>query len=500
LSAVEAGSPIPIVGTKRLPPDPRSLEALGRHHSLEAAVAELVDNAIDAGAGQVLIRLVKEDSRLCRLLVVDDGAGMTEKEIDVAMTVGGDRAYADGDIGRFGLGLKAASFSQARSVLVASVTRGGSAVGRRWREEQAKRDYTCEIVDPEFAAGELSRGWGFRAAPAGTLVRWDEMKGFPAVADERTVERFLQETMGRLRTHLGLIFHRILEAGGLQVMLGVEEDGEDLGDLAVPPLNPFGYTRTGAARWPKKLRLGEGEGSPCLLCHIWPARSTLEGFRLDGDLVRRQGFYCYYRDRLVQAGGWNGLRHADKQLNLARVAVDLDGEEAEALLSLNPEKSAVEPGPGFVAAVAAATAADGTTFDAYIELARGVFKEGNRRRRERQAIVPPGTGLAPRVRRAFERELPFRDEEPIEVRWESFAGEEFFEIDREQGVLWLNRRYRRALAGGRDGSLNDLPMLKSLLFLLMEDIFSGQNLGPRDKDNIELWQAILTVAAEEEER
>jgi hypothetical protein len=34
----------------------------------------------------------------------------------------------------------------------------------------------------------------------------------------------------------------------------------------------------------------------------------------------------------------------------------------------------------------------------------------------------------------------------------------------------------------------------------MEDIFSGQNVGPRDKDNIELWQAILTAAAEEEER
>lgn len=488
-----------MIGTKRLPPDPRSLEALGRHHSLEAAVAELVDNAVDAQARHVLVRFVKSGGRPCRLFVVDDGSGMTEEQIDVAMTVGGARTYSDQDIGRFGLGLKAASFSQARSVAVFSSARGAEPVGRRWQQGKARRDYSCEIVDPDFSAMQLSQDWGFATSPSGTVIRWDEVKGFPAVDDERTVEHFLQDALGRLRTHLGMIFHRILEAGRLQILLGVEEDGEDLGDLRVPPLDPFGYTRTGAAHWPKGLHLGEGWEKPILLCHIWPARSTLEEFSLDGDLVHRQGFYFYFKDRLVQTGGWNGLRHADKQLNLARVTVDLDAETGS-LLSLNPEKSGVEPGPSFGQAVAAAEAEDGTTFDQYVELARGVFKEGNRRRRERQSILPPGAGLPPRVRRAFERELQFKDGDAIEIRWADLAGSDFFEIDRERGVLWLNKKCRRALSGGRDGSLNDLPLVKSLLFLLMENIFSGQNLGPRDKDNIELWQAILTAAAEEEER
>lgn len=489
---------IPIVGTKRLPPDPRSLEALGRHHSLEAAVAELVDNAVDAKARHVLVRFVKEDGRLCRLVVVDDGFGMTEEGIDVAMTVGGDRTYSGGDIGRFGLGLKAASFSQARSVVVVSSARGASAVGRRWQEEKARRDYTCEVVASEFAEAQLAADWGFPTSSNGTIVRWDEVRGFPAVDDEHTIERFLQDSLGKLRTHLGMLFHRMLEAGALQILLGVEEDGEDLGDLRVPPLNPFGYTRTGAAHWPKKLRLAAEDEEISLVCHVWPARSSLEEFTLDGDLIHRQGFYCYFRDRLVQAGGWNGLRHADKQLNLARVAVELK-TDAGSLLSLNPEKSGVEIGPAFEPAVAAAEAGDGTTFDDYIEIARGVLKEANRRRRVRQPILPPGTGLPPKVRRAFERELPFKDEDPIEIRWKALPGADLFEIDRDGGVLWLNKRYRRGLCGGRDGSLNDLPLLKSLLFLLTENIFAGQNVGPRDKDNIELWQAILTAAAQEEE-
>jgi hypothetical protein len=492
------GGVIPVVGTKRLPPDPRSLEALGRHHSLEAAVAELVDNAVDARAAHVLVKFVKEQGRLSRLFVVDDGRGMSEDRIDVAMTVGGNRAYETREIGRFGLGLKAASFSQARSVTVVSIARGGETVGRRWQVSKAKQDYTCDVVDPVFARSQLAQNWGFATSPSGTLVRWDEVKGFPAVDDEQTVESFLQDALGRLRTNLGLVFHRILETGRLQILLGVEDDGEDLGDLRVPPLNPFGYTRSGAPHWPKELSVGEGEESLSLVCHVWPARSSLEEFVLDGDLIQRQGLYCYFGDRLVQAGGWNGLRHADKQLNLARVAVDLTAD-AGRLLTVNPEKSGVECGPAFGQAVAAAAAGDGATFDSFVEVARGVFKEGNRRRRVRQAIIPPGAGLPPRVRRAFSRELPFRNEDPIDIRWTRLPGDKLFEIDRDAGVLWLNKIYRRGLAGGRDGSLNDLPVVKSLLFLLTENIFSGQNLGPRDKDNIDLWQAILTAAAEEEQ-
>ncbi len=75
---------IPTTGSIQLPPDPRSLEALGRHHSLEAALAELVDNSLDARADHVLIRFVRDGDRLIRLLIADDGRGMAEDGIDVA--------------------------------------------------------------------------------------------------------------------------------------------------------------------------------------------------------------------------------------------------------------------------------------------------------------------------------------------------------------------------------------------------------------------------------
>ena len=64
--------------------------------------------------------------------------------------------------------------------------------------------------------------------------------------------------------------------------------------------------------------------------------------------------------------------------------------------------------------------------------------------------------------------------------------------------MWLNKRYRAALAGGRPGSLNDFPVLKTLLYLVFEEVFEGQHLGSRDRDNIELWQDLLTCAADVE--
>lgn len=490
---------VPTTGSVQLLPDPRSLEALGRNHTLEAAVAELVDNSIDADAKHVLIRFVRDGDRLVRLLVIDDGCGMSEEEIDIAMTVGGSREYRKGEIGRFGLGMKAASFSQARSVTVVSAARKTAATGRRWQLDKAKQDYTCEIVDPGFAKSQIAHDWGFPLSSTGTLIRWDDVKGFPTVTSETAVERFIQSAFAKIRAHLGLIFHRVLEKTNLRILLDVEDAGDVILRTDVPALDPFGYTRTGAAGWPKRLRVGHGTHKLVLDCHIWPGRSSADEFRLDGNLIERQGLYIYFNDRLVQRGGWNGLCHADKQLNLARVAIDIGGDVAQMVI-LKPEKNGVEVGPEFGPAVFSGSTPDGITFAEYTDCARGVFKEANRRRRVRPAILPPGSGLSPLLKRTFKREFPLKEEDPIDIRWTRLPDDDFFAIDREERVLWLNKRYRKALAGGRRGGLNDLPMIKALLFLLTENVFAGQNLGPRDKDNLEVWQAILTAAAREESR
>src|SRR4051812_9007003 len=93
-----------------------SLRDMG--YSVEAAIADLVDNSIDAGARHVHIdaRFAGEDSSIT---ITDDGCGMTRSGLEEAMRYGSRREYTAQALGRYGLGLKTASLSQCRRLTVA---------------------------------------------------------------------------------------------------------------------------------------------------------------------------------------------------------------------------------------------------------------------------------------------------------------------------------------------------------------------------------------------
>ncbi|PZS31510.1 MAG: ATP-binding protein [Pseudonocardiales bacterium] len=491
---------IPTEGSVELPPDPRALEALGRNHSLETALADLVDNSIDATASQVLIRFVRDGIRLIGLYVVDDGTGIAPEAIDAAMTVGGRRDYSSTDLGRFGLGLKAASFSQAASLTVLSRADGHDPVGRRWLLDPRRRAFNCDKVPADFAAAELDRGWPMPIGRSGTVIRWDAVSGFPASDEPEHVEEFLSRTVSHLQGHVGLMFHRILADSRvrIRIRIDVEDTRHGVGVThEVRPLNPFGYPRR-LPGWPKSL-VAEANGTRLVLrCHIWPGRSNLPEYRLPGGAEQRQGIYFYRRDRLLHAGGWEGVHSADKKLQLARAAIDIDGD-VSGLFVMNPEKSRVSAGPDFARMISSARATDGTTITDYLHAAEAAWIAANQRATaQRSAVLPPGRGLHPGVCREIRDELPQRNEEPLNILWKPLTGDDFFSIDRTTRTVWINQAYRRALLGGRRGGLNDLPVIKSLLFLLTEQVFEGSHLGARDKDNIELWQEILTAAARAE--
>jgi DNA topoisomerase VI subunit B len=83
------------------------------------AVAEIVDNSIQAKSNFIQIKLVFA-GRDSYLLVLDNGKGMSPVEIREAMRFGSGRNYSEEDLGRFGLGLKTASLSQCDELIVSS--------------------------------------------------------------------------------------------------------------------------------------------------------------------------------------------------------------------------------------------------------------------------------------------------------------------------------------------------------------------------------------------
>lgn len=96
-----------------------STRAIG--YSLEAAIADIVDNSITAMASIVKINFFPIDGEYVSIL--DNGIGMDSNQINRAMQYGSqnpNECRTSNDLGRFGLGLKTASLSQCRVLTVIS--------------------------------------------------------------------------------------------------------------------------------------------------------------------------------------------------------------------------------------------------------------------------------------------------------------------------------------------------------------------------------------------
>lgn len=91
------------------------------------AVAELIDNSLQAGAKHVSVEVVASDDSTFPLevRVTDDGAGMDARLLADALTFGGSSRFDDrSSLGRYGMGLPNGALSRARRVEVYS-WRGG---------------------------------------------------------------------------------------------------------------------------------------------------------------------------------------------------------------------------------------------------------------------------------------------------------------------------------------------------------------------------------------
>lgn len=486
---------VPVHAQKHLPPDPGYGEALASQgYGFNESVADLVDNSIDAGADRIEVRFLADDERVRSLLVVDNGKGMDEEGLDAAMTVGLRRRYGSGSLGKFGAGLKAASLSNAGTLTVTSRTSATGGAGRRMKAHEYAADFSCGTVDGDFAEDLLDR-YAHVTSPQGTIVRWDRVRTFETIARGGTA-RYLAEAIDSLDNHLELRFHRFLADGlRLDIVLENAGSGETVEVEDCEPLDPFGYRITGKRGYPTVFRADvEGIGVIELAAHIWPAKSREPGFRRVGPVTERQGFYFFRNRRLIQAGGWNGYRVPETHLNLARISIDL-ADGFDEVFRLNVKKDGVTASPAFARGLEAARDAHGRTFHQYLEDAEAVYREGGARSVQRAARIYPGKGLEPKVRKSIKNEFEeLKGHEPVSFVWVPLPDDRFFELEREDHVVKLNRRYRDAFNGGRRGGLNDAPVMKSLLYLQLEEFFRINRWEQKRLDQLEYMNSVLLAA------
>jgi hypothetical protein len=496
------GSPLPTKGSTTILPDPEGLlEALSRiGYSTAEAIGDLVDNSIDAKASRILIRVLRRDARLTSIVIADDGHGMSDSHMEQAMGFGVRTKKTAKSLGKYGMGLKSASFSQCGSLTVMSANGSSSGAGRQWTTEGVRQGWQCALVEPAAASGYLQQPWFGDETVAGTIVQWDELDAFrvPAARAEST----LAQLFDAVSLHLGLVFHRFLQRG-----LRIDLDTMDVEteDISVPrpvrSLDPFSYRSTGHADYPRTFTIKlPGIGKLDLESHIWPRKSRSENYLLGrGQVARRQGFYLYRNDRLIQGGGWNGLRaDGEPHLSLARVRVDLSSK-FDTAFGLNIQKSGVHAPEGFDRAVGEARSG-GRSFAQYLATAQASYREKKPPDPGGAEELIPGPGVPSRVRRQIKKRLDDDVQaEEVRIGWKRLPEDVFFSWDRDRLELQLNERYRRAVLNGTRSSGADAPLVKLLLFRSLRDDLHLERLsGARQRDLVQL-QAALVLAARQQD-
>lgn len=311
-----------------------SLRDIG--YDFHTAIADLVDNSVAANANRVDVEIAFAPSE-SYVTVSDDGDGMSANELVESLRYGTRREYASGELGRFGLGLKTASLSQCRRLTVA--TRRSPSVARistrtldldlihEWDQWLIVEDRPTELL--ERATRALGEG-------PGTVVIWEKLDRVLAGRQAETGwgRRRMAALAQRTAQHLRMVFHRFITGlpDGRQLVLSV--NGEKL-----EAWDPFALDEPATIAFPAErfeLELGGSTADIVLRGFVLPPRnkfSTSTKFEaLSGPLKwnRQQGLYIYRANRMVQFGGWSGLRAVDEHTKLARASLDFDTDLDEA--------------------------------------------------------------------------------------------------------------------------------------------------------------------------
>lgn len=463
-------------------------------YKLPEAIADIVDNSVDAGAKNILIRFFCSDSAIRRVAIVDDGAGMSEASLLQAMQFGADVKHAASDLGKFGMGLKAASFSQCRSLSVLTM-QGSKAAGRRWTVHNIEEGWKCERLHPDDAAAVLKLDWGAaKIRQQGTVVLWDELDRFHVPTGG--IEVALRRLRAQLQQSLGVVYHRFLTPKGLSIRIDAHRFDEELAGIAQPvlPIDPFAYPKSGNKHYPKTFTVKLGTQSLKLKAHIWTPRSKLPEYSLGGSAAAKQGFYFYRNDRLIQVGGWNQLRghESEPHLSLARVVVDLP-PALDSLFQLNVQKSALVAPPDFDVAVEKSLAGSVKWAD-YLRDAQTAYRRGEDSAEENAPIVM-GRGIPSNVRSTSKKELTqgAKRQRKIGFKWVPLAPHLFFDIDRENRVIKVNERYRKQIAAGGK-SARDGAVAKTLLFLLTREEFNRERVRQERQEWLDSCNKMLIEA------
>lgn len=307
-----------------------SMRSLG--YSFDTAIADLIDNSVSAQAKNVNILLDPSDDP--QLIIFDDGNGMDAAALEEALRFGSRgplEARNEFDLGRFGLGLKSASLSQCRRLIVAS-KQDGALCCYSWDLDEVEKTGDWSVLEySQEEIEELPSIDLFDSVESGTYVL---LQSFDRIsASSHDVKKTLDTLIEAAEDHLSLVFHRIITEDRVSISIN---------GRPIEPKDPFLENHKSTQRL-REQSISINDKNITLQPYILPHRSKLsrDDLRKVGgadDLRTNQGFYIYRCKRLIIWGTWFRLLGKEELNKLARVKVDIPNSLDE-IWSIDVKKS-----------------------------------------------------------------------------------------------------------------------------------------------------------------
>lgn len=291
-------------------------------YNFNIAVSDLLDNCLDAGARNIeIIGLIKPEMFL---EILDDGCGMDNDELREAMrlaTKNSKAKRAEDKLGKFGLGLKTASFSQCKKLTVIS-KKNGRISAKTWDLDFVAESNEWRLINTnieEISESPLLNK--LKELKNGTLVILNKI-------DRYTTEEF-NENLSSLRKHISLVFHRLLE----EKKPGVKKLSIKINDNKLTPFNPFNQSNDATQEFiPEDIYYKDEiiKIKPYILPHHSKMTQTeYEKYATEEGYLNSQGFYLYRSNRLLIHGTWWGIKKNSNAYQLVRIAIDIPNTQDE---------------------------------------------------------------------------------------------------------------------------------------------------------------------------
>jgi hypothetical protein len=286
-------------------------------YNIETAIADIVDNSISAAAKSIWINFDwnGDDSWLS---IKDDGIGMNNEELVQALRPGSRNPLenrSSKDLGRFGLGLKTASFSHCRRLSVISKKENYKPVFWTWDLNFVNQTGKWDLIK---YLPQLDFERQIEEMKSGTIVIWTDIdrliKNIKS-KDTKSLDKFLH-LMEQVKKHLAMVFHRFIESGRIKIYFQ---------DRIISAWNPFLSNERATQGFPEEPLYN---GKVTVKGYVLPHKSKLSDDKFketEGPKGwnEQQGFYIYRNDRLLLAGDWLGMFRKEEHYKLARIEINL---------------------------------------------------------------------------------------------------------------------------------------------------------------------------------